>query len=76
MGHVKTYEDVMAMVHGKVYYVINPNDTTVVACRFRSNINDHWLVPIQGDSSGLRKNTMKLLAENIVAKRFGIVGYH
>ena len=73
---VKTYEDVMAMVHGKIYHVINPNDDTVVACRFRSNDHDYWLIPLQGDSSGLRKNTMGRLARNIVEKRFGIVGYN
>lgn len=73
---VKTYEDVMAMVHGKIYHVINPNDDMVVACRLRANDHDYWLIPLQGDSSGLRKSTMELLAENIVAKRFGIVGYN
>ena len=73
---IKTYEDVMAMIHGEVYHVINPNDDMVVSCRFRSHADDYWLVPLQGDSSGLRKSNMELLARNIVEKRFGIVGYN
>ena len=72
---VKTYEDVMVLEHGKIYHVINPNDGMIVACRFRSNDHDYWLIPLQGDSSGLRKTTMERLARNIVEKRFSVVGY-
>ncbi len=72
---VRTYEDAMAMVHGTIYHVINPKDSRVSACRFRSMDNDYWLIPLQGDSSGLRKNIMEHLASNIDKKRFSILRY-
>ena len=73
MKVIRTHDDVLGMVLNRLYCTINPQDDTVVVCRFLVGPNDYWLKPIQGSGAGLRKGTINDLARSVTSKNFRIV---